>query len=197
MRSLSLWILKESCLQLRKWKDSGMTELKICVNLCSDDLVDPAMPGQIDAILAEAGLQGTDLEIDITERQALEVEQHGIDILHALRSKGIGIDIDGFGTGYSALSYLRNLPITTVKLDKSLLGRVPEQAQDCSVIKAMMDLSRALELKVVAEGIETSEQARFLKQNDCHTLQGYWLSRPLKADEMTAWLIDRTQTATS
>lgn len=194
MRSLSLWILRESCFQLRKWKDLDITELKMCVNLSSEDLIDRDMPSEIDAVLAEAGLQGADLEIEITERQALDVEKHGIGILHALRSRGISVDIDDFGTGYSALSYLRNLPVTAVKLDKSFLEGIPDQEQGCSVIKAIMDLSRALELEVVAEGVETDAQANFLKENHCHTLQGYLLSKPLAADEMTDWLIAKAKT---
>jgi len=193
MKTLSMWVLEEACRQLRKWKDLDLIGLKICVNLSSEDLTDPELPTFIDGVLERADLQGSDLEIEITERQAVDVEIHGVNVLHALRSRGISVDIDDFGTGYSALSYLRNLPVTGVKLDKSFLVGVPGQAQGCSVVKAVMDLSRALNLEVVAEGVETDEQADFLRSNHCNTLQGFLLSKPLSADDMTSWLLAKAK----
>lgn len=194
MKPLSLWVVWQACSQLRQWKESGLADLKMCVNICSHDLIDPEFPKVLSDILAGTGLRGSDLEIELTERQALDVELHGINILHELRSMGVSIDIDDFGTGYSALSYLRNLPVTAVKLDKSFLVGIPHEVQGCSVIKAVMDLSHALELEVVAEGVETEEQANFLRENRCNSLQGYYLSRPLKADAMTVWLNNHSGT---
>jgi diguanylate cyclase (GGDEF)-like protein/PAS domain S-box-containing protein len=190
MKSLSFWVLREACVQMRKWKDDGIDNLKMCVNLCSQDLTDRATPGYIEALIAETRLQPADLEIELTERQALDVEKHGLEILQALRSRGISIALDDFGTGYSALSYLRNLPVTAVKLDKSFLIGIPDDPQGCTVVKAIMDLSRALGLEVVAEGVETAGQAAFLKEYDCTSLQGFLISHSLRAEDMTAWLLD-------
>lgn len=194
MKNLSFWVLRETCAQMRKWKESGMTDLKLSVNLCSHDLVSQETPAYIDAVISEMGLAPTDLEIELTERQALEVENNGMSVLLALRERGISLALDDFGTGYSALSYLRNLPVTAVKLDKSFLDGIPFDAQGCAVIKAVLDLAHALGLEVVAEGVETSEQAAFLKTHNCNSLQGFLISRSLSAEDMTAWLRERNRT---
>lgn len=109
-------------------------------------------------------------------------------ILNALRSRGIRIALDDFGTGYSALSYLRNLPVNAVKLDKSFLIDIPHDAQGRAVIKAVVDISRALGLETIADGVERKEQAAFLRENNCTGLQGFLVSHPLPAGEMTSWL---------
>ncbi|OGB24461.1 MAG: hypothetical protein A3I66_10650 [Burkholderiales bacterium RIFCSPLOWO2_02_FULL_57_36] len=195
MKDLSYWVLREAFIQLRKWKESGLSDIKLCVNLCSQDLTDRETPDYIDALVFEMALQHSDLEIELTERQALEIEKYGLPILNALRARGIGIALDDFGTGYSALSYLRNLPVTAVKLDKSFLIDIPQNAQGRAVIRAVIDLSQALGLEVIAEGVETDEQAAFLKESNCTSLQGFHISRSLTADRMTAWLLDGNRTA--
>ena len=158
-------------------------------------MTDRETPDYIDALVFEMALQHSDLEIELTERQALEIEKYGLPILNALRARGIGIALDDFGTGYSALSYLRNLPVTAVKLDKSFLIDIPQNAQGRAVIRAVIDLSQALGLEVIAEGVETDEQAAFLKESNCTSLQGFHISRSLTADRMTAWLLDGNRTA--
>jgi diguanylate cyclase (GGDEF)-like protein/PAS domain S-box-containing protein len=194
MKNLSFWVLRETCAQMRKWKESGVSDAKLCVNLCSQDLTDSETPDYIDSLISEMALQPSDLEIELTERQALDVEKYGVAILDTLRSRGIGIALDDFGTGYSALSYLRNLPVTAVKLDKSFLDGIPHNVQGSAVIKAIIDLSQALGLEVTAEGVETDEQAVFLKENNCTALQGFLISKSLRADDMTAWLLDANKT---
>ncbi|MDB5854007.1 MAG: hypothetical protein JWR22_2048 [Herminiimonas sp.] len=194
MKNLSFWVLREACEQMRKWKDDGISDMKMCVNLCSQDLTDRATPDYIEALIAETRLQPGDLEIELTERQALDIEKHGLEVLHALRSRGMSIALDDFGTGYSALSHLRNLPVTAVKLDKSFLIGIPGDVQGCTVVRAVMDLSRALGLEVVAEGVETADQAAFLKEYDCTSLQGFLVSHPLRAEDMTTWLFDGGKT---
>lgn len=188
MKNISFWVLREACAQIRSWKDQGLPAVKVSVNLCSQDLTDRETPDYIDSLMSEMSLHPTDLEIELTEREALEVEKHGIAILDMLRARGISIALDDFGTGYSALSYLRNLPVTAVKLDKSFLVDIPHNDQGCAVIKAVMHLSQALGLEVIAEGVETDEQAAFLKENHCTALQGFLISRPLAPHDMTTWL---------
>ena len=190
MKNLSYWVLHETCMQLRKWKDSGLSNIRLCVNLCSQDLTDGETPGYIDALVSEMALQHSDLEIELTERQALDVEKHGVPVLNALRARGVSVALDDFGTGYSALSNLRNLPVTSVKLDRSFLVGIPQDDQGRAVIKAVIDLSQALGLEAIAEGVETDEQAAFLRENNCSGLQGYLVSRSMPADRMTAWLLD-------
>jgi len=102
--------------------------------------------------------------------------------------KHINLSLDDFGTGYSALSYLTKLPVTAIKLDKSFLQDIPGNTQSAAVVKAIMNLSQALGLNIIAEGVETDEQAAFLKENNCTALQGYFVSKPLLASDMTDWL---------
>lgn len=201
IKDLSFWVLHEACKQLRVWKDSGWEDLRVCVNLCSEDLTNLETPDIISSILAQTSLHPSSLEVEITERQALQVELHGLTILQTLRAKGINLSLDDFGTGYSALSYLTKLPVTAIKLDmtaikldKSFLHDIPGDQQSTAVVKAIMNLSHALGLKIIAEGVETTEQAAFLKANNCTALQGYFVSKPLLAKDMTAWLLNGNQT---
>jgi EAL domain-containing protein (putative c-di-GMP-specific phosphodiesterase class I) len=188
MKSLSFWVLRETCVQLSKWREEGLTDLTVCVNMCAHELRDQELPEHIDALLWEMELAPTNPEVEITERQALDIEKYGLSILNSLRSRGIRIALDDFGTGYSALSYLRNLPVNAVKLDKSLLIGIPHDAQGRAVIKAVVDISHALGLETIAEGVETEAQAAFLRQNNCTGLQGFLVSHPLSAGDMASWL---------
>jgi diguanylate cyclase (GGDEF)-like protein/PAS domain S-box-containing protein len=188
MKNLSYWVLRQACMQLRQWKEQDLSSVKMCVNLCSQDMTDAETPGYIDALLTEMQLSPTDLEIEITERQALEIEKNGLSILQALRRRGIRIALDDFGTGYSALSYLRDLPVNAVKLDKSFLVGIPEHEQGATVVSAVMSLSHALELEIIAEGVETEAQFAFLQERRCDALQGFLVSEALTADDMTDWL---------
>ena len=194
MKNLGYWVLRQTCAQLREWKEGGLRNLTVCVNMCAQELRDQETPEHIDALLREMGLEPSSLEVEITERQALDIERYGLSILNALRSRGIKIALDDFGTGYSALSYLRNLPVTAVKLDKSFLIGIPYDVQGRAVIKAVMDISNALGLETIAEGVETEEQAAFLRENNCTGFQGFLVSRPLPAGEMTAWLKGNNET---
>lgn len=190
MKNLSYWVLREACTQLRLWKQQGLPPIKMCVNLCSQDMADTDTTGYIGALLAELGLSPADLEIEITEREVLEIEKNGLSILRALRDSGIGIALDDFGTGYSALSYLRDLPVTAVKLDKSFLVGIPEHEQGAAVVGAVMSLSHALGLEIIAEGVETEAQFDFLLARHCDAMQGFLISKPLSAHDMTAWLVN-------
>jgi diguanylate cyclase (GGDEF)-like protein/PAS domain S-box-containing protein len=188
MKNLSYWVLRQACTQLRQWKKQGLPPMKMCVNLCSQDMADAETPAYIDALLAELELSPSELEIEITERQALEIEKNGLSILQALRRRGIRIALDDFGTGYSALSYLRDLPVTAVKLDKSFLVGIPEHEQGTAVVSAVMALSHALGLEIIAEGVETDAQLAFLQARHCDAMQGFLVSEALTADDMTDWL---------
>lgn len=188
---LSYWVLNEACVQMRKWKDIGFTGLVMSVNVCPQDLRHPDAPGRMNEIIRKTGLESKDVQIEITEQQALRAEQRGTASLGAFREKGIGIALDDFGTGFSALSYLRDLPVTKVKLDKSFLDQVPTDISRCAVVKAVIDLSKALGIEIIAEGVETHEQAAFLDRYSCTALQGYLISKPLQPEPMTTWLLSR------
>lgn len=191
MKELSLRILREACEQLQRWKRMGMAELKMCINLTTGDVADPFLTEYLDEILERTGLSGADLEIELTERYAMGIQHSGMEVLDALRSRGIGINIDDFGIGHSALGHLVNSPVTGVKLDRSLLSGVPQDPQRSAVAKAMVGLTQALELQVIAEGVETREQAAFLRENHCDALQGFLFAAPLPSREMTIWLSEK------
>lgn len=190
MQTLSLWVLHTACEQLRQWQDRGFGEFTICVNLCSCDLTDPAIPDVINSILSMSALQSHHLELEITERQALDIEMHGLSVLERLHARGIRLVLDDFGTGYSALSYLTRLPVSAIKLDKSFLEGIPDSAQGSAVVKAVMHLSHALGIDIVAEGVENDRQAAFLEANNCTAIQGFLVTRPLTAEGMGHWLAD-------
>jgi diguanylate cyclase (GGDEF)-like protein/PAS domain S-box-containing protein len=189
MQKIGLWVIREACSQLRNWKNIGLTDLKVCVNVCSRELSNPKAAKDVLHILAVCGLQPEDLEIEITERQAMDVEKSGINTLLEMRSQGIQIALDDFGTGYSALSYLNNLPVTSLKLDKSFLHGVPEDGQRSAVARLIIELARTLHLEVVAEGVESESQMEFFRREQCTAIQGFFFSKPLPQDEITEWLL--------
>lgn len=193
MKGLSYWVIGEACKQLVHWKNLGLLSARICINLCASDLTDPDFPSIYDDLIAGAGVHPSELEIEITEREALDIEKRGIGVMKALRSRGTELVLDDFGTGYSALSYLRDLPVTCVKIDKSFFADIPSNLQSCAVVSAIIDLSSALGLMVVAEGVETEAQAAFLTSIECNAMQGFLVSPPLPAAAMTAWLESRVK----
>jgi diguanylate cyclase (GGDEF)-like protein/PAS domain S-box-containing protein len=188
MPRIGAWVLMEACSQARKWLDMGLKKFRMCINLCTRELTDPDIVGLIDATLARTGLPPDSLEIEVTERQIMDSKDQGVASLAQLRSRGSLIAIDDFGTGYSSLSYLRWLPVDSLKLDKTFLSAIPQDPQSCAIAKIIIELAISLNLEVIAEGVESVEQVDFLVRENCHQLQGYYFSKPLGAEAMTAWL---------
>jgi len=184
---LGAWVLRRACEQLREWLDAGLT-LRVCVNTCAEELREAEYQQHLDLALSEFQLDAEDIEIELTERDAIELERSGSDIIFRLRERGLKLSLDDFGTGYSSLSYLRILPVTTIKLDKSFLHEVPENTDANAVARTVIQLARDLRLKVIAEGVESEEQAGFLRGLGCGAFQGHLYSAALSADEATAWL---------
>ncbi len=192
IQKITIWVLQEACAQMRRWKNMGLSQLHVCVNLCSKDLIDSKITAWINSTINEYGLQPHNIEIELTERQAIDVEKGGTAILATLHLQGIHIALDDFGTGFSALSCLRNLPIDSLKLDKNFLSNIPDDPDGCAVARAVIDLAHALGLEVIAEGVETNEQVEFLKQTGCNLLQGFLICKPLPPEHMTSWLMQHT-----
>ena len=195
MEQISLSSLSEACSQLRTWHDVGIPHLRLCMNLCAGEMADPKLPDTIAGTLARHGVAPEYLDVELTEREIFDSGEVGLSILAALRETGIQVSIDDFGKGYSSLSYLNDLPVDNIKLDKSFLRNVPANDQDRAVASAIIDLAHGLDLLVIAEGVETAEQAKFVIDEHCDLLQGFWFSVPLPADEMTAWLLQRANTS--
>ncbi|HYG32889.1 MAG TPA: EAL domain-containing protein [Methylophilaceae bacterium] len=188
MPDISIWVLREACLQLRRWQDMGFDSLKVSVNVCMRDLMNPRIIESIDSILMETGLEASDLEIELTEQQALDMSSSGIQNMEALRQRGISLVLDDFGQGYTAISCLRKLPINKVKLDQVFLRDLPQSELSCTMVESMVKVASALNLEVIAEGVETTGQAEFLCSCKCGAMQGYLYSNARPAEEITSWL---------
>lgn len=186
---LGAWVFDEACMQLMRWKHAGITDLKICINSCAKELLNDGYLASIGAALAHSGITPRDIEIELTERDAIDLNIDGSSVLSQLVAAGFNLSLDDFGTGYSSLSYLRTLPVATLKLDKSFLFGVPAEAGANAVAKAVISLANDLKLHVIAEGVEEAAQAQFLKAMDCAACQGYLFSAGMPPGVATDWLL--------
>lgn len=195
MEQISLWVLQEATMQLKRWERAGLPRMKMCVNLCASEIADVNLPRRIAKVLARSGVHPDDLEVEITERQIFDGGEAGLAIISRLRATGVLVAIDDFGTGYSSLSYLNHLPVDMVKLDRSFLSHIPENEQACTVARAVIRLLQGLDLQIVVEGVETPEQAAFFETERCSLMQGFYFSRPMPAPRMSAWLADHVRSS--
>jgi diguanylate cyclase (GGDEF)-like protein/PAS domain S-box-containing protein len=191
--SIGSWVFREACSRLSAWKAVGVNDVKMAINTCAHELLRPEYLNQVEVVVNEFHLNPTDIELELTEREAIEVQRNGNRILDMLRAQGFSLALDDFGTGYSSLSYLRSLPVTAVKLDKSFLNGVPSVDEANAVTRNVVALARDLRLEVTAEGVENQAQADFLLDAKCTTLQGFLFSKPLNADKALSWLIAERQ----
>jgi diguanylate cyclase (GGDEF)-like protein/PAS domain S-box-containing protein len=189
MPELGAWVCRQACAQLRQWRDAGL-KTRMCINTCARELVDLRYQTQLEQAVADYGLSPRDIDIELTEHDAMELERTGCDVVERLHRRGFGLSLDDFGTGYSSLSYLRRLPVTTIKLDKSFLLGVPQEADANAVAGTVIRLAKDLRLGVIAEGVERREQAEFLGRLGCNAFQGHLYSAALPSDQATAWLRD-------
>ncbi|KAA3654601.1 MAG: EAL domain-containing protein [Proteobacteria bacterium] len=173
------WAMNTACQTLRRWHDAGLCKLGMSVNLSARQLRNPALPLQVQRALANSDIPPDRLELEITESVAMEDPARTVDILTALKALGIGLSIDDFGTGYSSLAYLKLLPIDCLKLDRAFVTDIETDPNDAAICAATIGLAHTLGLTVVAEGVETVAQARYLDGLDCDLMQGYYFSRPL------------------
>jgi EAL domain-containing protein (putative c-di-GMP-specific phosphodiesterase class I) len=182
------WALRTACAQLRAWQKKGFNDLRIAVNLSSRQLQQGRLVTQVRTALAQAGLDGRYLELELTESMLIGDSE----ITHAafaeLDALGVKFSVDDFGTGYSSLSYLKIFPIDAVKIDRSFLRGVPSDPNSVAIAAAIIAMARSLDIGVVAEGVETVEQLEFLRRRGCTTMQGYYFSKPIPAAEFTAML---------
>jgi diguanylate cyclase (GGDEF)-like protein/PAS domain S-box-containing protein len=188
---LGEWVLDEACRQLRAWRDDGLADVTMAVNLSAHQLRSPALLAQVAHALEKHGLPGVDLELEITESVAMHDPAASISQLKALRDLGVRLSIDDFGTGYSSLSYLKLLPIHTLKLDQSFVRDIESDSNDVAICTATIALAHNLGLAVVAEGVETEAQRLLLTSHQCDFLQGYLFSKPLPAEAALAFIKGR------
>lgn len=185
---ISEWALRAACQQNKKWQKVLSRTVRISVNLTPQQLRDPSLPKLFEAALSEAGLQPSALGIELVESSLIESTDPTARILHTLKQMGILIAVDDFGTGYSSLSYLKRFPIDYLKIDRSFTQGVPHDVNDTAISTAIIAMARSLNLTVVAEGVETRDQAEFLRAQGCDMVQGYYFSKPLDPESCLAYL---------
>ncbi|HTA35542.1 MAG TPA: GGDEF domain-containing phosphodiesterase, partial [Solirubrobacteraceae bacterium] len=184
---VTLQVIDTALAQAARWRDRGL-ELGMAVNLSARNLLDRDLPGQVAALLHRHELTPSCLTLEITESATMSDPLRAAEVLHALRSTGAGISIDDFGTGNASLSYLASLPASEIKIDRSFVAGVCEDKRSEAIIRAIVDLAGNLHMRVVAEGIETRVVIERLIELGCDVGQGYLISRPVAAAELTAWL---------
>jgi len=175
--AIGRFVLREACLQARRWQEEKGVLRAVHVNLSALELRQSDLIPTVRAAIEESGIAPSDLVLEITESQLLEDAEHSVAALHALRELGVRLALDDFGTGYSSLSYLHSLPLDILKIAKPFVDRVAEASHD-SFVRMMIDLAKALELEVIAEGIETAEQVEALRVLQSSFGQGFFLARP-------------------
>jgi diguanylate cyclase (GGDEF)-like protein/PAS domain S-box-containing protein len=188
IQPLTLYVLDEALAQLSRWHASGYG-FKVAVNLSMRNLHDPGLPGDVARLLLKWGVPGERLTVEITESAIISDPERTTGVIRELKKLGVGIAIDDFGTGYTSLAYLARLAVTQLKIDRSFVQNMGEDADDASIVRSIITLGHDLGLEVVAEGVENEATNRQLATLGCDIVQGFWLSRPLPPDELTAWLV--------
>ncbi|MCZ6773340.1 MAG: EAL domain-containing protein [Proteobacteria bacterium] len=188
---ISWWVMREACRQMRAWQTSDpvLEDLSISVNVSTRLFSEPDFETRTAAILEETGLPAHLLHLEITENALLDHKEETIRILNALKDMGVKLHLDDFGTGYSSLSYLNLFSYDTLKIDRCFVSPSNGTIQDGRIIDALISLGHALDMEVIAEGVETQEQAQRLRELDCHIAQGYWFSKPLSSDSAGELLV--------
>lgn len=188
---LGEWILREACQQIKTWQNklNLINPLSISVNICGRQLKDKNVVTRIDRILKEIGLDTKQLKLEITESMLMEDIDRTTEILGELRQKQIQLCIDDFGTGYSSLSYLHRFPVNTLKIDRSFVSRIGQGGEKAEIVKTIINLAQSLNMDLIAEGIETEHQLKYLQQMGCEQGQGYYISKPLEAKLVEEFMV--------
>jgi EAL domain-containing protein (putative c-di-GMP-specific phosphodiesterase class I) len=182
------WALRTACLQARAWAEQGLPLFRIAVNLSARQFMSATLLEDVVEIIAATEMNPRLVEFEVTESMMMHEPEEAVKLLRDLKAIGVRLTIDDFGTGYSSLAYLKRLPIDCVKIDASFIRGIPVDASDVAITETIIAMSRSLGLKVVAEGVETRDQARFLEQRGCDEMQGFYFSRPLPAESLAAYL---------
>ncbi|MEC0268370.1 putative bifunctional diguanylate cyclase/phosphodiesterase [Paenibacillus anseongense] len=190
------WVLRAACKQNKAWQNQGFSPMPISVNLSMRQFFQHNLKGKISHVLEQTGLDPQYLELEITESMTMDVD-HAIQSLLELKELGVHVSIDDFGTGYSSLYYLKKFPIDKLKIDRSFVRDIMVDPNDAAIVTTIIAMTRHLNLKVIAEGVETEEQLHFLHQNRCNEVQGYWFSPPVNAAQLENMLSHGVHAAAS
>jgi diguanylate cyclase (GGDEF)-like protein len=182
------WVLREACRQAQSWIDAGLPPLTMSVNVSARQFEEARLVGRVAAALEESGLAPELLELEVTESLIMRDLQKSVEKMRELTAMGVSLSIDDFGTGYSSLSSLKTFPISRLKIDKSFVSELADNPDDQAIAMAVISLGHKLNLRVIAEGVETEQQRAFLRENDCDEMQGYLFSKPVPPAEIVAML---------
>ena len=190
IRQIGDWVLRTACAQLKAWDDQGVHVPRVAVNLSPRQFLRGALTATVVEVLEQTSLAPERLELEVTEGMLMQNPAESVDILRELKTLGVQIAIDDFGTGYSSLSYLKRFPLDSLKIDRSFVIGVPDDNDSAAIAETVVAMGRKLGLNVVAEGVETSDQCRFLRSCGCKLLQGYFFAKPLTADNLRDFIVD-------
>jgi diguanylate cyclase (GGDEF)-like protein/PAS domain S-box-containing protein len=182
------WVVQTACVQNRAWQKGGLPLLRIAVNISARQMADKGLVNFIVDTMTRTGLTAESLELEITESAVISNQDHAEKVLNQLKALGFHLTMDDFGTGYSSLAYLKRFPFDSVKIDQSFVRGIPASSDDCAIVEAIVAMAHSLELKVVAEGVETQEQSEFLRKLGCDQIQGYVFSKPIPSAEIVGLL---------
>jgi EAL domain-containing protein (putative c-di-GMP-specific phosphodiesterase class I) len=184
---LGEWVLRSACLQASDWQNAGQPPLRMAVNISPRQFQRPDLYRMIDEILKETNLDPGCLSIEVTESVVMQDVDHAIETLVRLKNLGVHLAIDDFGTGYSSLSYLKRFPIDLLKIDRSFIMDIPAISDDIAIVSAVIAMAHQLNIKVLAEGVQSTEQRDILLSHRCDELQGYLFAHPLTAGDFFNW----------
>jgi len=188
IRPIGAWVLREACHQARVWMDTGLPATTMAVNISAMELRNENFLDNLFAILSETGLDPRFLELELTEGVLMNHAEDAAVTLQTLTERGVQLTIDDFGTGYSSLGYLQTLPVNAIKIDQLFVRRITTHAGDAPIVTAVLAMARSLNLRVVAEGVETPEEVAFLRAHQCDEAQGYYFSGPVPPDQFAKLL---------
>jgi len=188
MIPIGTWAARTACAQAKAWHDAGFRSLSLAVNLSVCQLQQPDLVQRVREILEDTGLPPRLLELEITESGAMQSPENSVRTLYELKKLGIRISLDDFGTGHSSLSYLKRFPIDTLKIDQSFVRDITHDSDTAAIVTAIVAMAHSLRLKVIAEGVEFTEQATFLKRHGCDQMQGYLIKAPVPTERFVELL---------
>jgi len=178
------WVLREACRQNKAWQNAGLAPMVVSVNVSARQFREKNLVARVASALKESGLDARHLELEVTESLIMQDVELAVATMKDLQGLGVQLSIDDFGTGYSSLSALKTFPVARLKIDKSFISRLPAAENDKAVASAVISLGHNLNLRVIAEGVETEAQAAFLRNVNCDEMQGYLFSKPLPAQRV-------------
>jgi EAL domain-containing protein (putative c-di-GMP-specific phosphodiesterase class I) len=180
------WVLREACQQSRRWQDAGFAPIQMAVNISARQFHEQDLSQTVIRILDETGLAPGHLELELTESSIMQNAELAASVMSRLKNMGVNISIDDFGTGFSSLGALKRLPIDALKVDQSFVRDLTTDQDDAALVMAIITLAHNLRLRVIAEGVETEEQLRFLQLLRCDEIQGYFFSKPVPAEALVS-----------